>query len=257
MLTLIIVEDEDMIRETLSVIIDWSAINVELIGSCKDGIEAYHMIIDENPNIVLTDIRMPGMNGLELIEKISKTDIITEFILLSGYADFTYAKMAMAFHVRHYLIKPCNEKEIADAVILAAQNYYRRQQIHAIFPELNKSHIDVKKDSNAIHKITAYIEEHLDDDKLTLKYVAENIVFMRPDYVGKLFFQTTGEKFSSYLTKKRIQRAKKLLLINPESRITEIAESVGCGHNPQYFGQIFKRETGLTPSAFIAKSKSQ
>lgn len=255
MLKLIIVEDEDMIRETLSTSIDWNSIGVELAGTCRDGIEAYHMIIDENPSIVLTDIRMPGMNGLELIEKISETDIITEFILLSGYADFIYAKTAMALHVSHYLVKPCNETEIANAIRLAAQDFLRKRQIKSLLPELNHSFLDVKKDSDTVSKITSYMEEHLHEDTLTLKFIAEHVVFMRPDYVGKLFLQATGEKFSSYLTKKRIQKAKTLLLLNPNSKIADIAETVGCGHNPQYFGQIFKRETGMTPSAFVGANK--
>ena len=77
MLKLIIADDERVIRETISHLIDWNSIGIELIGLCKDGIEAYDMILDESPDIVLTDIRMPGLSGLELIQKISQTDLDT------------------------------------------------------------------------------------------------------------------------------------------------------------------------------------
>lgn len=69
MLKLIIADDERIIRESISKMIDWSSLGIELIGLCSDGIEAYNMILDECPDIVLTDIRMPGLSGLELIEK--------------------------------------------------------------------------------------------------------------------------------------------------------------------------------------------
>ena len=94
MLKLVIADDERIIRETISTIIDWKQYDIELVGLCKNGLEAYDMILDESPDIVLTDIRMPGMDGLELIQRISQTDLNTQFIILSGYGEFEYAKTA-------------------------------------------------------------------------------------------------------------------------------------------------------------------
>lgn len=116
MLKLLIADDERIIRETISSIIDWEKEDIEVIGLCKNGIEAYDMILDESPDIVLTDIRMPGMDGLELIRRISQTNLNTQFIILSGFGEFSYAREAMRFGVRHYLLKPCNEIQILDSV---------------------------------------------------------------------------------------------------------------------------------------------
>ena len=101
MLKLIIADDERIIRESISKMIDWNSLGIELIGLCSDGIEAYNMILDECPDIVLTDIRMPGLSGLELIEKISQTDLNIQFILLSGFGEFEYAKQAMRLSLIH------------------------------------------------------------------------------------------------------------------------------------------------------------
>ena len=70
MLKLLIVDDEKIIRETMAGLIDWNSLGIQLIGTARDGIEAYNMILDEYPDIVLTDIKMPGLSGLELIQKI-------------------------------------------------------------------------------------------------------------------------------------------------------------------------------------------
>ena len=116
MLKLMIADDERIIRETISSLINWKAYDIQLVGLCKNGLEAYDTILDESPDIVLTDIRMPGMNGLELIQKISETDLDTKFIILSGYSEFEYAKQAMKYGVKHYLLKPCNEQQIIESI---------------------------------------------------------------------------------------------------------------------------------------------
>ncbi len=116
MIKLLIADDEKIIRETIYSIIDWNLLGIEVVGLCQNGHEAYSMIIDYSPDIVLTDIKMPGMDGLELIEKVYESDKNTQFIILSGYGEFEYAKKAMSYGVREYLLKPCNEEQIIKSI---------------------------------------------------------------------------------------------------------------------------------------------
>ena len=105
MIRLLIADDEKIIRETICNIIDWKSLGIEVVAVCKNGLEAYDAILDEYPDIVLTDIRMPKLSGLELIQKITQNHDHIQFIILSGYEDFEYAREAMRYGIRHYLLK--------------------------------------------------------------------------------------------------------------------------------------------------------
>ena len=107
------------------------------------------------------------------------------------------------------------------------------------------------KYTDCVEKVIKYIGEHLSDSNLSLKWISENYLFMNPDYVSKMFVKQTGSKFSAYVTELRIQEAKKLLLEHSEESPYAVAEMVGFGNNPQYFSQIFKKYTKLSPKDYV------
>lgn len=113
MYKVMIVDDEKSIRDGLKKIIDWDAYGFSVCAVARSGEEAYTFYQTQRPDLILTDIRMPGMSGLELIEKLrTEGDKDLEFIILSGYADFEYARRAIRFGVSNYLLKPVDEDEI-------------------------------------------------------------------------------------------------------------------------------------------------
>lgn len=132
MIRLLIADDEKIIRETLNTIIDWTSMNIEVVALCKNGLEAYDAILDLYPDIVLTDIRMPKLSGLELIHKITQNYDNIQFIILSGYSDFSYAKEAMGYGIRHYITKPCNENEIIHSVNDAIKEHYHELYLNGL-----------------------------------------------------------------------------------------------------------------------------
>lgn len=505
MLKLLIADDEKAIRESICSLINWKELDIEVIGTAKNGIEAYNIILDKYPDIVLTDIKMPGLTGLDLIQKIHEINKDTRFIIISGFNEFEYAKTAMQYGVRHYLLKPCNEEQIIESIKEIKEEYnhhlltthivaehfqlkeqfntgmivntinsylaYTPDEIHIfeqnffdeyskywdkddstynifylyfleeenfqktsydisefwkshypgillniiyvhntmlfffpsfstaekelksfcenlifdnqnttpvlrqlIFPNLqsvlekvclqirryekiyytdggpittisnynnmikdiqiftgnlfsidisnaqsslsvlleNINHIndilflkqlassiimiaithinafgvvraaefllEVEKENdlsickkllmdkiNALYldyhsspstgevsdKIKKYVNENISNSELSLKWIAENELYMNVDYISKRFVKETGQKFSAYLTETRVKKAKELLAMEDSDKIQNIAELVGCGNNPQYFSQIFKKSTGMSPRNYI------
>lgn len=245
MLRLIIADDEKIIRETIRSFIDWSSLGIEVVATCKNGLEAYDAILDTYPDIVLTDIKMPGLSGLELIERLTKTHDQIQFILLSGYEEFEYARKAMHYGIKHYLLKPCNEAQIIEAVNDVRK--YCRQE-----PEPPKATLPSYKPF--IEDLLRYVKEHLSDSSISLKWISNNYLFMNVDYVSKEFYRQTGMKFSRYINQLRMEKAKDLLSKCNAEKIYDIAEQVGCGNNPQYFSQLFKKYTGMSPTEYAQKS---
>ncbi|WP_339323612.1 response regulator transcription factor [Paenibacillus sp. FSL W8-0194] len=514
MYKVLLVDDERIILDGISQMVDWSAFRTELIGTAQNGIQAYEKIVEAAPDIVVSDIRMPGLDGLELVAKTHGTHPAVKFVLLSGYGEFEYANRAMQYGVKHYLLKPTDEVKIAEALREVTEELDRQQsretfirdmkrrfekviphakeqvlkefvtnktygtrdleEYRGLFPYpfdqpirlllcqlegetdfehrfavkniaedvlqstllsttigdhvlilmadpqdqesfyrglqdvrstfslyyktnvtiavsdpgpmaqarrlyretlrcldyrfyLDESGIITRQDAlspgsqdaefdfdeerlilpvrsgraeeaalalsgfiaemkraqlgidmaksyairqyaslirladpermdeaykripeiaemeslQAIHsflehavqeisrrnaernackynaivrKVIDIVEEHLGNSALSLNMVAHEMLYMNADYLGKLFKKETGEKFSNYVMRIRIQRATELMASDPDVKIFEMAERLGFGDNPQYFSQVFKKQVGCTPSEYIRKA---
>lgn len=128
MLRLIIVDDEEIIRNALTKIVDYNSIGYELIGTAKNGMEAYDLICDSYPDVIITDIKMPILSGLDLIAKSISLNAGIDYIILSGFGEFDLAKQAMKFGVQNYILKPTNKDEVIKALIDIKERRYALQQ---------------------------------------------------------------------------------------------------------------------------------
>jgi YesN/AraC family two-component response regulator len=291
MYKLLLADDERIIREGISSIVDWNGMGISLIGVAKNGIEAYEVISANPPDIVLTDIKMPGMNGLELAKKIRDEYPDTAVVVLSGYGEFELARKAMEYGVKHYILKPCDKDEIIEVlkkILPEIENRKRKEDFarkiqsnfEKVIPQIreqflkdfvtnknySEKHVELleafcstaeesyrrnaAKYSDAVNKVIRYIEDNISDEELSLSSIAKDILFMDADYLGKLYKKETGEKFSQYVIKVRIEKAKGLIKSEVRYKTFEIAEKTGFGNNPQYFSQVFKKYTGYTPSEY-------
>ncbi|MEK5398999.1 response regulator [Paenibacillus nitricinens] len=127
MMKLLIAEDEDTIREGIVNMIDWKSHQIEVMGEAGNGSEALALMENEQPDLLLTDIRMPQMGGLELIEVARRRGYGFRSIILSGYNEFSYAKQAIALGVVDYVLKPCRPEEILKTVLKAKELIERQR----------------------------------------------------------------------------------------------------------------------------------
>lgn len=247
MLKLMIADDEAATRERIRTQINWESLYISIAAICKNGAEAYEQAKALRPDIIITDINMPGMSGLDLIEKLESENITPEFILLTGYADFSYAHRALTSRVRHYLLKPCDEMQLLDAVQECIRNLSLRRQIREMPPLMEKG-LYGNEYSATVRQVLRYLETHYANPNISLKSIAQNELFMNADYVGKQFSTQTGKRFSEYLQELRIRKAQWLLAGDvPPS---QIAGCVGYGENPQYFRKLFLNAVGMTPREY-------
>ncbi|MBS4209432.1 response regulator [Bacillus sp. FJAT-50079] len=138
MYKVLLVDDEIHILQGIAMLVDWEKCGTKLVGEAYHGQMALEYVEKRVPDIVITDIKMPGMNGIELIEKIHTSYPHVRFIILSGYDEFEYAKTAMAYNVRHYLLKPSNETKIEQALLKVVEEINEQKRKEQFLSSMNQ-----------------------------------------------------------------------------------------------------------------------
>lgn len=139
--TLLIADDEPAIRNGLCRTIDWNKLNIELLGIASDGNQAFELLQKHSPDLVITDIKMPGLTGLDLIEKAKEQKLNTKFIILSGYDDFEFAQRALRSKAECYLLKPVNPQILIEEI----------QRICTDISSHQKNNYQLQSDLSAAH----------------------------------------------------------------------------------------------------------
>ncbi|GAE29813.1 response regulator [Alkalihalobacillus hemicellulosilyticus] len=140
MLKAVICDDEYIVLEGLKKMIKWEKYNIELVGMAHDGIEALSLIEETQPDIVFTDIRMPGMDGLRLIERITEQFPMVICIVFSGFTEFTYLKQAIKLGVIDYIEKPVTIEKIEDAITRTMKRYNEQKELKQLKVEQFETH---------------------------------------------------------------------------------------------------------------------
>ncbi|MDD3335194.1 MAG: helix-turn-helix transcriptional regulator [Eubacteriales bacterium] len=154
--------------------------------------------------------------------------------------------------------EPLCSHDLLMELLTNLQEAHTYEQLSALLKKLLSRNDSLMKASGAgahelSERVMRLVEEHIGNPCLSLRWLCEQFLFMNVDYVSRRFSQETGIRFSAFLTQTRIRIAKTLLLTIDEGKIYTVAHQIGCGNNPQYFWQVFKRMTGMTPSAYIKK----
>ena len=243
-MTIVIVEDEPVIRNGLSNIIDKMSADYQVVGTAQDGYEGMLLIKQYHPDLAICDIRMDRVNGLEMIEDLRDLHSKTRFVVLTGYAEFQYAQKALQLGVDDYLLKPVMVDKLR-AMLSDMESRIRPKTIisETSAPEKNSYSALVARTVAEIHNYYA--------QNLSLGDLARE-QGVTPEYLSSRFTKETGVNFSVYLKQCRIKKAQELLL-QTDKKVYEIALMVGYD-DPQYFCRVFKETLGVSPKAFMRQS---
>ena len=233
-------DDEAYIREALKKLINWEKMNCVLIDVVDDGQELINKIEEEEPDIVITDIQMPEVNGMDVCKYLYETYPETQVIILTAYSDFSYAKTAIKYSICGYVLKVSIMDELPDAIEKAIGN------LNQLKREIEKNEKDLLEQLSLIQQIDHYIEQNY-KKKLSLDDIAEAL-HINSSYLSRVYKLKKGKNLFDNILNLRIEAAKDYL-INTDMRTYEISELVGV-EDASYFSKMFKKITGLSPKEY-------
>lgn len=240
MYSLLIVEDEYLVRQGIRSLVDFDQFAIDRIAEAENGQVAWELF-QENPyDIVLTDINMPKLNGIQLAELIKAKASKTHLVFLTGYDDFNYALSALKLGADDYLLKPFSKSDVEEMLKKLKQKLEKLKKTEALQKLVDKPQQEGSE-------IKLAIQERLADSSLTLKSLSSQLGFS-PNYLSVLIKKDLGLPFQDYLIQERLKKAK-LLLLTTDLKVYEIAEQVGF-EDINYFSQRFKQLVGMTPRQY-------
>lgn len=253
MLTALIVEDEPLMREYL--LLNLSSIHDQWkTDACaKDGIEAMELLNKQKFDLVITDIRMPRMGGLELAAFVHNHIADTDIIILTGYDEFDYARAAVRAGVVDYLLKPLQDAEL-HAILDKLARKRRSEGTQDRQPVAVQAAADPplheEDPSILVQRARDYIQRNF-SKPISLNEVA-NALNVNPAYLSSVFKSERGEPYSKYLLRLRMERAARLLRTHNVAKISDIAFEVGY-LSVKHFDAVFKKYYGVTPNIYRSR----
>lgn len=251
MLRVLIAEDEDIIRKGIAYTMDWVGMGCVIVGEAANGREGVDQILELQPDIVLADIMMPFLNGIEMI-RMTREQVNYKSIILTSYAEFDYARQAIDLKVSDYLMKPVEEEELQKTIGKVSAEIQREREVDMLYQKQAEG-IDMQQYYTLAQKDNPYITQMLQmtEDKYAEKISVESIaeeLGVSASYLSRKFKNTTGLTYLDFLNKYRIQQAIKLLA-GGKYKVYEISDMTGFS-DYKHFNAVFKRYTNQSPSEY-------
>lgn len=258
----LIVEDEVLTREGITNSIPWENLGITTVLTAEDGEQGLQSALTQMPDIIMTDVRMPRMDGITMAFEIRKTLKNARFIFVSGYCDKEYLKSAIQLSAINYIEKPIEPEEIIEALkksMLQIESERRRLEMEeeyrahfkGVLEELPEEDLIPAGWQSSMHladKIEKHIKEVFADHNLSLTSLAD-VFHLSKQYMCWLFKKEKNETINQCIVRTRIRWAKEYMSRNPQVKIKDVAEKAGFTDS-NYFIKIYKKSQNQTPADF-------
>lgn len=253
----LLIDDEIVALNALKKRVDWVKYGFTEVLTAQDVINAKELLKKHTIDLIVSDIEMPGEDGLTLVEYVKNTYPSTDCIFVTCHADFNYIKRAMKYKVWDYILKPIDYEELEN-LLIQFSDYKTGSQRKAELGKLVEKTQEHKREEMASGKerletVKKYIEEHI-QEQIYVDDLAK-LVHVSGQHLMRNFKRETGQSIGEYITEQRITIASNLLK-ETDYTINFIADCVGC-ENYSYFTKLFKRFTGTTPSEYRSLFKKK
>lgn len=243
MLKVLIVEDEEMIRQGIILTVDWSALNCAVVGQAANGEEGLEKVRELKPDLIITDIKMPCMDGIQMVTKLREAGNQAKVIILTAYDSFTYAQNALRLGAVDYLLKPFHDGDLEEAVLRIQGAAADARDPLSQFPKVFRN--------GYVQEVAKYIAGHYQEPDISVGMIA-GALGISEGHISHLFKKETGDTILGYLTAYRIHKAMGLLK-DCRVKVYEVTEQVGY-RDMAYFSATFKRVVGISPSEYQNKA---
>lgn len=250
---LLIVDDEPIIRRGIKSLVDFEQLKITEVFEASNGEMALKLFKEHLPDLVLADINMPKMNGLEFTEKAKAIKSDTKIALITGYDYFDYAHKAIKLGVDDYILKPVSKSDIEQLLAKLTQAIrasVKEGKTKEIIEQMQSDDLG-PSDSNYKKELEILLDQHLNDAALSLTFLAEEMG-LSLGYLSSLFKQLFQVSFKEYVLKARLDKAR-IMLLSSDLKNYEISEAIGF-NDPNYFSLVFKKRYGMSPNQYRRKA---
>ena len=249
MYKLLIVDDEPLIRKGILTLVDFDKLGITETYEASNGKEGLALFLQHTPQLVLLDVNLPLMNGLDLARAIKDQKLHTKIAIITGYDYVDYAIGAIKAGVDDYILKPVSKADVTDVI----SNLIHRFESELLTLEVINvvtSLVDSSEEASMKHRLQDLVDQSLSSPKLSLTWVANELGYA-PNYLSTLFKKLFGLPFQEYVLTQRLEKAK-LLLLTTELKNYEIATLVGF-EDVNYFNTRFKHKYGVSPKQYVTQ----
>ena len=246
MLKVLVVEDEELIRKGIVLAIDWASLDCVVVGQAANGEEGLEQAEKCHPGLIITDLKMPKMDGLEMIAQLRARGNDAFVIILTAYDSFAYAQQALRLGAVDFLLKPFHDGDLENAVMQLQNKLSQRRKP----PEVRLQEIRSGAKTRYVQEAMDYIGKNCGSSELSVSQVAYALG-LSEGHLSHCFKKETGYTVMGWLTRYRMKKAVELLS-DHRNKVYEVAEKVGY-KDIAYFSNTFKKIAGVAPSEIQEK----